>query len=494
MLYSRELSLSSNHENNQIERKGAVKMDMYFDFLERCQNNLYWKSTDRLLLAVSGGVDSMVLVDLIQRLPDVIRPWFGVVHVNHQLRQASIEEEKFLSEYCATNRIPFFLKRWPVREHPIEGVEAAAREFRYAFFHEVLKEQQATHLLTGHHKDDQMETILMRLVRGGQLESIAGIKKNRNFYGKRLTRPLLDYSKKILYQYSQERSLSFYEDESNDSLEYTRNRYRHQIIPLLKKENKQVLTHFSDFSSDLQDVIILAKKEIENQASTVCFQKGPFCWELDVPLFLTFEPAMKRQVMQIVFNSLFHKEVSEVGRKHQVQIIDLIEKDKPNSQLNLPGNWIGQKIYHKFYFFKEDEQEVATKKIQDTYPLNLGEWLSLSNGGRLGLFEATKESVDTDHTKKVVWLNPESIQLPLQVRNRKPGDRMTLKGLETGSKKIKDLFIDQKIPRNKREEAVLVTDSNEEIIWLIEYKESRLSIEPETDKIHYILIYESKYE
>ena len=71
---------------------------------------------------------------------------------------------------------------------------------------------------------------------------------------------------------------------------------------------------------------------------------------------------------------------------------------------------------------------------------------------------------------------------------------MTLKGLETGSKKIKDLFIDQKIPRNKREEAVLVTDSNEEIIWLIEYKESRLSIEPETDKIHYILIYESKYE
>ena len=127
MLYSRELSLSSNHENNQIERKGAVKMDIYFDFLERCQNNLYWKSTDRLLLAVSGGVDSMVLVDLIQRLPHAIRPWFGVVHINHQLRQVSIEEEKFLSEYCTTNRIPFFLKRWPVREHPIEGVEAAAR-------------------------------------------------------------------------------------------------------------------------------------------------------------------------------------------------------------------------------------------------------------------------------------------------------------------------------------------------------------------------------
>ncbi|AEB28947.1 tRNA(Ile)-lysidine synthase [Carnobacterium sp. 17-4] len=467
-------------------------MNIHFDFLEHCQNDLYWKSTDRLLLAVSGGVDSMVLVDLIQRLPNAIRPWFGVVHVNHQLRQASMEEEKFLSQYCASNRIPFFFKRWPVEEHQVEGVEAAAREFRYAFFHEVLKEQQATHLLTGHHGDDQMETILMRLVRGGQLESIAGIKKHRTFYGKQLTRPLLDYSKETLYQYSQERSLSFYEDESNNSLEYTRNRYRHQIIPLLKKENTQVLTHFADFSSDLQDVITVAKQEIEKQAANVCFQKGPFCWELDVPLFLTFEPAMKRQVMQILFNKIFHKEVSKVGRKHQVQIIDLIEKDKPNSQLNLPGNWIGQKTYHKFYFFKENEQEVTAKKLQSIYSLNLGKWLPLPNGARIGLFEATKESVFTDQTKKVIWLNPESIQLPLQVRNRKPGDRITLKGLETGSKKIKDLFIDQKIPRNKREEAILVTDNKEEIIWLVEYKESRLSIEPETDKIHYILIYESK--
>jgi len=486
------LSLSTNNENDQIERKGAVKMDIYFDFLECCQNNLYWKSTDRLLLAVSGGVDSMVLVDLIQRLPHAIRPWFGVVHVNHQLRQASIEEEKFLSQYCANNRIPFFLKRWPEEKHPIEGVEAAAREFRYAFFHEVLKEQQATHLLTGHHGDDQMETILMRMVRGGQLESIAGIKKQRIFYGKQLTRPLLDYSKKTLYQYSQERLLSFYEDESNNSLEYTRNRYRHQVIPLLKKENTQVLTHFADFSSDLQDVITIAKKEIEKQAANVCFQKGPFCWELNVPLFLTFEPAMKRQLMQILFNKIFHKEVSEVGRKHQVQIIDLIEKDKPNSQLNLPGNWVGQKSYQKLYFFKENEQEVTTKKIQGIYPLNLGEWVPLPNGAKIGLFEATKESVVTDQTKKVIWLDPESIQLPLQVRNRKPGDRITLKGLETGSKKIKDLFIDQKISRNKREEAILVTDSKEEIIWLVEYKESRLSIEPETDKIHYILIYENK--
>lgn len=478
---------------NQIQRKGAAEMGMYASFLENCQNNLYWKPTDRLLLAVSGGVDSMVLLDLIQRLPEDIKPWFGIVHVNHQLRESSIEEKTFLFHYCKDNGIPFFSKSWPIKEHPAEGIEVAAREFRYTFFHKVLKEERATHLLTGHHADDQMETILMRLVRGGQLESIAGIKKQRSFYGSLLTRPLLDYSKKIICQYSQSHSLSFFEDETNKSLNYTRNRYRHQIVPLLKKENAQVLTHFSDFSSDLQDVIAIAKKEIEEIASSICFQRNPFCWELEVQKFLILEPAMKRQVMQFLFNKLFEAETSDFGRKHQTQIISLLENDTPNSQLDLPGSWIGQKSYQKFYFLKgKNQHEKADEKIAGTLSLHLEEWVILPNGARIGLFQATKEIEVPNQKKQVIWLDPASVHLPLQVRNRRPGDRMTLKGLETGSKKIKDVFIDQKIPLNKREEAILVTDNKGELIWLVEYKESRLSIVPETDKIHYILIYESK--
>ncbi len=479
--------------NNQIRRKGVAEMGIYASFLENCQTNLYWKPTDRLLLAVSGGVDSMVLLDLIQRLPEGIKPWFGIVHVNHQLRESSIEEEVFLLQYCKDNSIPFFSKRWPIKEHPVEGTEVAAREFRYTFFHEVLKKERATHLLTGHHADDQMETILMRLVRGGQLESIIGIKKQRSFYESLLTRPLLDYSKKAICEYSRLRELSFFEDETNKSLDFTRNRYRHQVVPLLKKENAQVLVHFLEFSSDLQDMITVAKKEIKKIMKSICFQRDPFCWELDVEKFSALEPAVQRQVMQTLFNSLFEKEANEFGRKHQMQIISLIEDDKPNSQLDLPGSWIGQKSYQKFYFLKEKGQhEEANKKIASALSLNLEEWVILPNGARIGLFQATKKLWTPNKTKQVIWLDPASVHLPLQVRNRRPGDRMTLKGLETGSKKIKDIFIDQKIPLNKREEAILVTDFKEEIIWLVEYKESRLSIVPETDKIHYILIYESK--
>ncbi|MEK4946768.1 tRNA lysidine(34) synthetase TilS [Carnobacterium sp. FSL W8-0810] len=467
-------------------------MDMYAEFLEKCQNNLYWNTTDRLLLAVSGGVDSMVLLDLIQRLPSSLRPWFGVLHVNHELRKASIEEEHFIFEYCIKKNIPFFSRKWDIDTHPAEGVEAAAREFRYTFFHEMLEEQQATHLLTGHHRDDQAETILMRLVRGGQLESISGIKKQRVFHGKQLIRPLLDYDKESIYYYSQEQALSFFEDETNKSLDYTRNRYRHQIVPLLKKENAQVLTHFSDFSSDLLDLIQLAEKDIKRNTANVCIQKGINKWELDIPLFLTFEPAMRRQVMQLLFNQVFETEVHPVGRKHQIQMIHLIESIKPNSQVDLPGNWVGQKSYQKLYFFKRTAKlEVNTKKIEQELSLNLGKWIQLPTGARIGLFEADQALTIKNKDAQVIWLNPSSISLPLQVRNRKAGDRMTLKGLETGSKKIKDLFIDQKIPYDKREEAIIVADSRGEIIWLVEYKESRLSIVPETDKIHYILIYEN---
>lgn len=124
-----------------------------------------------------------------------------------------------------------------------------------------------------------------------------------------------------------------------------------------------MLTHFSDFSSDLLDLIQLAEKEIKRNTANVCIQKGINKWELDIPLFLTFEPAMRRQVMQLLFNQVFETEVHPVGRKHQIQMIHLIESIKPNSQVDLPGNWVGQKSYQKLYFFKRTAKlEVNTKK------------------------------------------------------------------------------------------------------------------------------------
>ncbi|MEG0750091.1 MAG: tRNA lysidine(34) synthetase TilS, partial [Carnobacterium sp.] len=118
------------------------------------------------------------------------------------------------------------------------------------------------------------------------------------------------------------------------------------------------------------------------------------------------------------------------------------------------------------------------------------QWATLANGGQIGLFRVAAHAEPPDQGHQHIWLDPEEVVLPLTIRHRKPGDRMSLKGMETGHKKIKSIFIDQKIPLKQRDEVYLITDATNEIIWLVEYKESRLSIQRETDKIQYILIYQ----
>ena len=156
--------------------------------LERQQ---LWDKESRLLLAVSGGADSMALLGLVQQLPPEWQPQFAVVHVHHHLREESDEEFRMVQDYCQSQRIPFFAEHWSEESHPKSNLEMAAREFRYAFFADMMEKWPATHLATAHHADDQLETILMRLVRGSTLKGISGIAMTRTFGPGQLVRPLL---------------------------------------------------------------------------------------------------------------------------------------------------------------------------------------------------------------------------------------------------------------------------------------------------------------
>ncbi len=470
--------------------KGVSQMELFSAFLKSCQQHHHWQPTDRLLLAVSGGVDSMVLVDLIQQLPDPVRPWFGVVHVNHKLRQASEQEELFLRDYCLEKSIPFFQRDWEVAKHPKVGVEAAARTFRYAFFQEMMEIHRATHLVTAHHADDQMETILMRLVRGGQLEGMTGIQHVRSFGPGLLVRPLLDYAKSDLYEYSQAHGVTYFEDETNTSLSYTRNRYRQTVIPLLKKENEQVLAHFKEFSNDLADVLSLANQVVREKSEQLVVKKEPDFLELEIAPFFSFDAETQRQVLNYLLLDLYNNHPMESLRQQVNELISLMTGSKPNGQLDLPDGWKAKRNYHRLRFEKAVLSSVTPALLeQNLFP---GQWVALEKGDRIGLFEAATFEQPVLPEDYYIWLDPAEVKLPLTIRHRKPGDRMTLKGMNTGSKKVKSILIDQKVPIEKRNKAYVITDSTNEIIWLVEYKESRLSIERETDKIQYILIYQKE--
>ena len=467
-----------------------MEMEMSSDFIKSCQQHLHWKPSDRLLIAVSSGVDSMVLLDLIQQLPDILRPWYGVVHVNHELRIASIEEERFLENQCRAKGIPYFSRSWKKKEHPETGVETAAREFRYTFFKEMMEVNQATHLLTAHHADDQLETILMRLVRGGQLESMTGIQSQRPFGTGLLVRPLLPFSKEDIYMYSEIHQLDYYEDETNVELIYTRNRYRQKIVPLLKLENKQVLTHFRDFSSDLSDVLFLANQVIQQKSEEILLESQAEFYELDRKALLNFEPELQRQILKhILIERLYNHYPVETLRKQVVELLELMKGKKSNAQLDLPGGWMGRRQYHQFYLEKKNHSK--TMLLQNEKKLVLNQWVSLTDGARVGLFRVAAQAISPFEKDAHIWLEPSHVELPLIIRHRKPGDQMTLKGMKTGHKKIKNILIDQKIPIKKREEVLVLTNSLNEVIWLLKYKESRLSIQRETDKIQYILVYQT---
>ncbi len=156
----------------------------------------------RYLLAVSTGVDSMVLLQVFcQLFPEMQKePCFGVAHVNHQLRPASAEEAAFLRQYCQERGIPFYERCW---ENPPEtGVEASARDFRYTFFADVMSQEGYDVLLTAHHSDDQVETMLMKMMREGRLQSAGGMQQQQPFQAGILLRPLLSVSKAAIYDYA----------------------------------------------------------------------------------------------------------------------------------------------------------------------------------------------------------------------------------------------------------------------------------------------------
>lgn len=458
-------------------------MDLFREFLQLCQKQFYWKKSSRILLAVSGGVDSMVLLDLMKRLPNELKPWFAVVHVNHQLREASVHEAAFLEQFCQQAEIPFFMTKWETSQHPKASTEEAAREFRYAFFKKVFTEQQATHLLTAHHGDDQIETILMRLVRGGSLESMAGIKAVRPFSSGLLVRPLLPYMKEQLYQYSEEQQLRYFEDETNQSSVYTRNRYRNQVIPLLKEENPQLVPHFSDFSTDLQDVLAVAQIEVQRQLKRISKKAADGGFQLDRKEYLKLDKSLQRLVVQELLVKVYQHKDQLFQRQHIKAVHDLLISPHPNGQIDLPGQWIAKRRYDTLFFALPELVEVSVEEAKE---LHLGEWIHLPQGGKVGLFTADT-FLDIGH-QQVMWMNADSIQLPLVIRRRKPGDRISLKGTG-GTKKIKDVLIDQKVPLEQRDELRVVCDDEGKMLCFLGYKDSRLSIERETDTIQYILIH-----
>lgn len=463
-------------------------MDMAQEFLDQIKENSYWDAGENIVLGVSGGVDSMVLFELLNRLPEDCRPSIHVAHVNHQLREGSDEEEMFVRKWMETNHIPVHTYTWDQDDHPIAGTEVEGRKVRYRFFNEIANKVASRFILTAHHRDDQVETVLMRFVRGSSLNELTGIATKRASGEHVVLRLLLPYSKEMIVNYARENDITWREDESNLSDRYTRNRFRHQIIPELRRENPSLEQHIYDFSKDMEDLLDAVEPLVDEELER-SFEFASERIQIDLSSFQTRDKGVQKIVLRTAFKTWRKEEAYAVSRSHIEQLIDWFQSGGPNTHLELPNQLIALKEYDTCIIEETNSMSKRNNSNNESRKLKVNQWVKLNETERIGLFTHEKFKQMNKLDGQFLYLGEKGMEWPLTVRHRWNGDRMNVKGLN-GSKKIKDIFIDQKVPRKKRDEAWLITDRQGEIIWLAGYKESPLSLNPLTDTIIYVLVYQ----
>jgi len=407
--------------------------------------------TGPIVIGVSSGADSMALFHyMIKNYKDKII----CAHINHNVRDQSNEEQIFLENYCKENNIIF--ETMTIKNYTENNFENEARKKRYNFYEEILNKYNSKYLLLAHHADDLIETILMKIVRGSNINGYAGIKKIAKMNNYYIVRPLLDYTKEEIQKYLKDNNIKYYEDITNNDTTYTRNRFRHNLLPLLKKENNDVHKKFIKYSNTLLEYHEYIEYEVDNNINKI--YKNNL---LDINKFNKLHPFLKKNILYRIINDIYNNKENTVKEKHIEDILDIIDNPKPNLKLSMPKNLNITKEYN-YLSFNEDTTnkrdykiELNNKNIIDNYEI-----------------EIIKE-IDAD-SNDICRLNSKDITLPLYLRNKKNGDYIEVLGLN-GKKKIKDIFIEKKLPQNIRNNYPILVDSNDTILWIPNIKKSKFN-------------------
>jgi tRNA(Ile)-lysidine synthase len=428
----------------------VVGMNKVYDFLLK---EVGLKYRDTVVVGVSGGPDSMALLYILSGLKKELDLFIICAHVNHNVRKESDAEKIFIETYCDNNEITF--ESMKIEEYGEDNFHNEARSKRYAYFASIVKKYGADYLFTAHHGDDLIETILMRIVRGSTFKGYAGFAKIVDMGDYKIIRPFINITKEEILNYNREHSIKYVEDASNKKNKYTRNRYRKYVLPFLKSEDINVHEKFLKFSQTITDYSNYIDKEMKNVLNSVYNQKV-----INIEKFLNLDKVIQTRIINHILEMVYSDDLMLISDAHTELIHKLIKSARPNAYIHLPNNIKALKSYNNLTFVK---QETA----YDEYEIELISYVNLPNGMNIEVVEKCEWS-----NNFICRLNSKDIKLPLYVRNKRMGDRMEVKGM-LGSKKIKDIFIDEKIAGTERETWPIVTDSSDKIVWLPGLKKSK---------------------
>lgn len=425
---------------------------MFERFKLHIEQNFPFLLGAKLLIGVSGGIDSIVLTHLCQKLGCK----FAIAHCNFKLRGSeSDEDEVFVKKLTYTPSNQIFINSFVTEKyakHHKVSVQVAARQLRYQWFEELQKKHQFDFILTAHNADDNLETFILHLTRGTGLDGFTGIPAKKND----IVRPLLAFSREEIHTYAIENHIDWREDSSNSSTKYTRNKIRHQVVPVLKEINPQLLDSFSNTLSYLQQGKTILQdriKDIRKKVSITIFENGAEIQKINCASLkqLTDARAYLYELLK-PYNFTAWKD-----------IYDLLESQSGK-----------QVISHTHRIIKDREYLLLTEldNAKDNFPSVIQIQKDQQDIKQPIALKFEDSDVSKPSSKAVIFVDKDLLNYPLQLRRWKKGDYFYPTGM-MGKKKVSKYFKDEKLSLLEKENTWLLTNADQEIIWILNRRQDR---------------------
>ncbi len=423
-------------------------------FKKNIETNFSFLKGKKLLIACSGGLDSVVLTHLMKNLNFEI----ALAHCNFSLRgKESDDDEMFVIGLARQLEIPIFAETFDTKKYAKDqkvSTQMAARKLRYAWFDEILRDFKYDYLLTAHHLDDDLETFFINLSRGTGLNGLTGIPKTNN----KLIRPLLNFSREEIAQYAQINKVKWREDSSNKKTDYLRNKLRLEVLPQFKKTNESILKNFQHTQQNLQ----ASQNLIEDYMALV--------YKLVISEEMDFYKINIQKIKELPnTNALLYELLKCFGFTEWDDVANLLDAQT------------GKQVFSKTHRLLKNREElilmeIASEKVNKEFKVSEE---GISSPINLQI-ETSKYIGETE--KNLIYVDAEKLKFPLKLRKWKSGDTFQPFGLK-GKKKLSKFLKDEKVSLNDKEKIWLLL-SDEKIVWIIGYRmDDRFKINEETKKI-----------
>jgi len=418
------------------------------------------KSGDRIVVAVSGGPDSVCLLNILFQLRKSLNASLITAHLDHGLRPNEDEKEtEFVADLARRLNLALaYGKVNNLTEAHGTSIEEKAREKRYQFLTKVLYEHHAQKVALGHNMNDQAETVIMHILRGTGPTGLSGIPPIRE---NRFIRPLINITSDEIHTYLKQKDMPFMVDSSNLEKKYLRNKIRLELIPILLKYQPRLIEHLGELAFLCGQENQFMEEEARKGLQTMILDSSEHSLDLSLTTFKNFSiPLQYRIIRQAIKRIKGNLRRIDIG--HIKAVMDLANNSRPQIKINLPENLIIKKIYARLRFSLGVEIETGDFSY---HIKNMGRFQIQEINQTISLAEISKKDfLLPSPSPREAFLDLDRLQWPLRVRNFKAGDRFMPLGMN-GFKKLKDVFIDNKIPFEERKKIAILENGND-IVWV----------------------------